>query len=83
MRREYDVLVLPYPDFGLRFAGRPIEEFVQGMPCPTILVGPNRKDQLYVNTSAHLWMDRLGFEDSAWEELGSDTVSAGNSLSVS
>ena len=71
MRREYDVLVLPRPSHGCQFGNRSIEEFAQAMPCPTILVGPGREDRLLVNSSARLWMDRLGLLDTEWQELAS------------
>jgi len=76
MRREYDVLVLPYRSHGHRFGGRSIEEFAQSMPCPTILVGPDRENRLFVNATAHIWMDRLGLQDADWEELSRDTATS-------
>ena len=69
MRRDYDVLVLPYPSHAHRFGGRPIEEFAQAMPCPTILVGPDRENRLFVNSPARIWMDRLGLQDADWQEI--------------
>jgi hypothetical protein len=81
MRRDYDVLVLPYPSRTHRFGSRPIEEFAQAMPCPTILVGPEHEHQLFVNSPARIWMDRLGLLDAVWQEIGplssEDLVSAG------
>jgi len=70
MRRDYDVLVLPYPAHAHRFGGRPIEEFAQAMPCPTILVGPDRENRLFVNSPARILMDRLGLQDADWQEIG-------------
>jgi len=69
MRRDYDVLVLPYPSRGHRFGGRPIEEFAHAMPCPTILVGPQRENQLLVNSPARIWIDRLGLQSADWSEI--------------
>ena len=60
IRREYDVLVLGYEGFGTRFGSKSIEQFAQSMPCPTILVGPERADQLYINGAAESWIERLG-----------------------
>lgn len=60
IRREYDVLVLGYEDSGARFGSKSIEQFAQSMPCPTILVGPERADQLYINGAAESWIERLG-----------------------
>jgi hypothetical protein len=69
MRRDYDLLVLPYPSRGHQFGGRPIEDFAQAMPCPTILVGPDRENRLLVNSPARIWMDRLGLQDADWQEI--------------
>jgi hypothetical protein len=74
MRREYDVLVLPYPSRNLHLGGRPIEEFAQAMPCPTILVGPDREDRLFINSTARIWIDRLGLQEADCQELASGTV---------
>jgi hypothetical protein len=72
MRREYDVLVLPYPAHGARFGDRSIEEFADAMPCPTMLVGPDREDQLFVNSACRMWIDRLGLQDTDWQQLALD-----------
>jgi hypothetical protein len=69
IRREYDVLVLPYPGCGLRVGGRSIEEFAEAMPCPTILVGPDREDSLHVNSTARIWIDRLGLRRAQCQDL--------------
>jgi hypothetical protein len=69
MRKDYDLLVLPYPSRAHQFGGRPIEEFAQAMPCPTILVGPDHEDQLFVNSPARIWMDRLGLQGADWEAI--------------
>jgi hypothetical protein len=69
MRRDYDLLVLPYPSRAHRFGGRPIEEFAQAMPCPTFLVGPDSENQLFVNSPARMWMDRLGLQGADWQEI--------------
>lgn len=70
IRREYDVLVLPNPAHAHRFGGRPIEEFAQAMPCPTILVGPESPNRLLVNSPARMWMDRLGLQHVEWTAIG-------------
>jgi hypothetical protein len=70
IRRDYDVLVLPYPARGHLFGGRPIEGFAQAMPCPTILVGPDRENRLLVNAPGRIWMDRLGLLSADWQAIG-------------
>lgn len=66
VRKDYDVLVLPYEHPAGHFGAGPIEEFAARMPCPTVLVGPNRSDQLHLNTPAKLWMKTMGLNQ---EEL--------------
>jgi hypothetical protein len=62
IRKEYDVLVVPYEAVGWRFGTKTIEEFAESMPCPAVLVGPDRPDQFAVNSAARLWLDRIGLE---------------------
>jgi hypothetical protein len=71
MRRDYDILVLPYPARGHRFGGRTIEEFAQAMPCPTILVGPEHENQLSVNSPTRIWIERLSLQSTDWTEIRS------------
>jgi len=73
LRREYDVLVLGYEGYGAGFGSRTIEQFAQSMPCPTVLVGPERPDQFYLNDPARVAVDRLGLAGHPWKpiEVGS------------
>jgi len=64
VRKEYDVLVLAYEGFHCNFGTRSIEEFAESLPCPTVLVGPERPNQFFVNTPAGVWVERLGLEDA-------------------
>ncbi len=66
-RREFDVLVLPCPARGCPLGDRTIEEFAEAMPCPTILVGPDDREQRRANSAAWLWRDRLGIRVSYLE----------------
>jgi len=64
IRKDYDVLVLAYEHQGCAFGPIPIEQFAECMPCPTVLVGPGRSDELHVNTPAKIWTDILGVNDA-------------------
>lgn len=64
VRKEYDVLVLAYEGFLSKFGTKTIEEFVESMPCPIVLVGPERPTQFFVNTPAGVWVERLGLADA-------------------
>jgi hypothetical protein len=64
VRKEYDVLVLAYEGFLCKFGTKSIEEFAESMPCPVVLVGPETPTQLFVNTAAGVWIERLGLADA-------------------
>jgi hypothetical protein len=74
VRKEYDVLVLPYEGYRCRFGERPIEEFAESMPCPTVLVGPERPGQYFVNTAAGLWIEKLRLEHEEWSHVNDVVV---------
>lgn len=67
IRKEYDVLVVPYEGYGSRFGERTIETFVESMPCPAILVGPDSPRQFFINSAARLWVSSLGLEGQSWQ----------------
>lgn len=67
--REFQLLVLGYPDFGTNFGSKPIEEFADSFISPVILVGPDRPDQYYVNTQAALQMDILKLKIGGWSKI--------------
>ena len=69
LRREYDVLVLGYEGVRSPFGSRTIEEFAARMPCPAVLVGPDRPDQLFLNTPATLHTVALGLGPGDWKPL--------------
>jgi hypothetical protein len=70
VRKEYDVLVLAYEGYRCMFGTRTIEEFAESLPCPTVLVGPDKPDRFAVNTPARMWIDRLGLAGSDWHPVG-------------
>jgi len=53
-----DIFFFPTPP------SRSIEEFAESLPCPTVLVGPERPTQFFVNTPAGVWIERLGLDDA-------------------
>jgi hypothetical protein len=69
IRKEYDVLVLPYEGYRCKFGTRTIEEFAASMPCPTVLVGPEEPRQFALNSPATLWVDRLGLQGAGWHHV--------------
>lgn len=76
VRRDYDILVLAYEHYGCTFGRRGIESFAESMPCPTLLVGPEREDQVSYNSAASLWRSILGLNDDDWRPLGETGIEA-------
>jgi hypothetical protein len=70
IRKDYDVLVLAYEHRGGLFGTRSIEEFADGMPCPIVLVGPDQRDEVHLNTPAKLWAETLGLNEGEWLLVG-------------
>ena len=69
VRKEYDVLVLPYEGYRCGFGSKTIEEFAESMACPVVLVGPERPSQFFVNTAARPWIERLNLQGRDWHHL--------------
>ena len=80
MKREFQVLVLARPDYGVNFAGKPLEEFADSFVCPVVLIGPSSPTEFRLNSQARLISDRLGLPtrlDAAWRESGGQCCAAG------
>jgi hypothetical protein len=58
-RREFQILVLANPSKNAYFLGEPIHQFLKTFICPTIFVGPGRKDRLLLNHAANLIKEQL------------------------
>lgn len=77
-RKEYDVLVLPYPEHNCAFGAVPLVEFAESLPCPVILVGPGSRNELTLNSAARPHASWLLGEGVLWSELVTPTtISAG------
>jgi hypothetical protein len=66
---EFQVLVLGYVERGIRFGRYPIEEFAEKFISPVLLVGPEKPDEIYLNSRAVLMASKLGLDDIPWQEL--------------
>ena len=69
MKREYQLLVIPYLEKDITFGNVPIEEFAYRFQAPIVLVGPDRPEQYYLNPPAVLIVDRLELPTGSWEEI--------------
>lgn len=77
IRQEYDVLVLPYEGYRCYFGSKTIEEFAESMPCPTVLVGPESADQLFLNTAATIRIAELGLVPGEWKRISDIVIPSG------
>ena len=68
-RKEFDVLVLPYPKRGCLFGSVALEEFAESLPCPVILVGPESEDEFWLNSAARPFATRLLPDGARWRGL--------------
>ena len=78
-RREFQVLVLGRPDYGVSFAGKPLEEFADAFVCPVVLIGPSSATEFRLNGPARLIVDRLGLPsrlDPCWPQMRSGLCAA-------
>jgi hypothetical protein len=64
--RQFQLLVLGYVAPGVTFAGKPIEEFADSFVSPTVLVGPDRREQLHLNSRAALMYETIGLSPGSW-----------------
>lgn len=69
--REFQVLVLANISDGCVFAGKKIEEFAHAFVSPVVLAGPDRRDQLRLNTRAAIMAPELGLSDQTWKQIAS------------
>lgn len=70
-RKEYDVLVLPFPEHDCCFGNVPLVEFAESLPCPVILVGPETSTTPWLNPAARPLAAGLLGEGATWSELAS------------
>ena len=67
--REFQVLVLAHLASGCSFAGKPIEEFAHSFVCPVVLIGPEKADQIHLNSRAAMISYELGLENQSWDPI--------------
>lgn len=68
--REFQVLVLAYPEPDATFSNLPIKEFANEFICPVVLVGPEDPDQFLLNSRARMIIEKLGLPGGCWSEIG-------------
>ena len=65
-RKEYDVLVVGYPEQRTDFGGEPIEKFASQFRTPVIMVGPDKPNSYHLNQRAVEILDQLGIKEEDW-----------------
>lgn len=74
-KREFQVLVLPWPRRGCDFGRRPFECFVEAFVCPIVAVGPESPYVLSLNQPAVQVVDQLGLSATGgWSTVGGVTA---------
>ncbi len=53
-RREFELLIVPYLEYGSTFGNMPVEEFAYRFNAPVMLVGPELAQQYHLNPSAEV-----------------------------
>jgi hypothetical protein len=67
--REFQVLIMGYPNEQATFAGRPIEEFANCFICPVVLIGPDQPNQFKLNAPATLLVPKLFPSYGIWNKV--------------
>ncbi len=68
-KREFQVLVIGYPNLSATFGGKPIVEFATAFISPCILVGPDSPQEYQLNKPAAMLAEKLGFESGTWKDI--------------
>lgn len=68
-KRDFQVLVLGLPRYDATFGGKPLADFVNAFVCPAVVVGPTRKDEIYLNGPATMLADPLGLGAGRWKRI--------------
>ncbi len=68
-RREFQVLVLGFPDAKATFGGVAMETFAESFVSPVVLVGPSSADDLRLNSPAALVADQMELSGRRYRAL--------------
>jgi hypothetical protein len=65
-KKDFQLLVVPYPEFDVTFGGMPLTEFAWRFNAPVILVGPQWDEQYYLNPPAQVLSHSIGLQSHFW-----------------
>ncbi len=77
IKREFQLIVVPYLDPDTTFGGQPIETFAYEFGAPMILVGPHHPDEVRLNQPARLISEQLQLPHKEWQLISERTASLG------
>ncbi len=59
IKREFQLIIVPFLDEATTFGGQPIERFAYEFGAPMMLVGPHHPDEIRLNQPAKMISDQL------------------------
>jgi hypothetical protein len=72
-RKEFQILLIPYLEYGVPFGNMPIEEFAYRFNAPILLVGPESPDQYHLNPPGEVLSRSLDLEITDWKSIQEPT----------
>jgi len=69
IEREYQIMIVPYLDFGIPFGNMPIEEFAYRFNAPLVLVGPTHEREFHCNAAGSLVTDALDLPRGSYKTI--------------
>jgi hypothetical protein len=69
LHHEYQLLVIPCPRQGVGFGNMPVEEFAYRFASPVMLIGPERPDQVRLNSFASVMHDSNALLVGPWQPI--------------
>jgi hypothetical protein len=73
LRREYQLLIIPYLRRGVSFGNMPIEEFAYRFTAPVMLVGPDHSEQYHCNPFADVMHGSTHLVLGSWHPIAEPT----------
>jgi len=70
IKREFQLILVPFTDRKATFGGQPIETFAHHFGAPMMLVGPDSPDEILLNQPARLLADQLQISEDSWQIIG-------------
>ncbi|MGD9200643.1 MAG: hypothetical protein PVI26_03690 [Chitinispirillia bacterium] len=69
LKKDYQLLIIPYLENDIIFGNMPIEEFAYRFIAPVILVGPDEPHEYRINDQAKIIIDSLALPIASWKQI--------------